>query len=173
MHGFVHLMLKQFVISVAGEEGWTNILKEAGLKPRVYSSTGHYPDEEVVAIAVTGSKALNLPLETVLELFGEFLAPKLLESFSNLVNPSWGMFDFLEQTEKNIHEIIRSRDPEASPPKLSTQAIGPGKLHLFYDSPRGLLPVAKGIVKALSTHFKTPVEISELPGKTGLAITKI
>lgn len=170
MHGFIHLMLKQFATAALGEEGWHQAVKGSGVRPRVYSATGSYPDEEAVAIVVEASKISGKSVEELLELFGEFIVPKLLENFSSLINPKWTTKEFLLNTEQSIHEVIRSRDPDAKPPKLTVKEIGPNHLEVHYESPRGLLPVGLGIIRAVGNHYNQKLDLTMLPGKTGVTV---
>lgn len=161
MLGIIFIELKKFVLAAAGPAGWNAIVKEAGVAPRAYETDKTYPDSELVALAVAGSKVTKIPLRDLLRAYGEFIAPDLISLFRAHVHPSWKTLDLIEHTEPTIHRLVRAGDPNASPPRILTQRIGPKELQLIYESKRNLCDVAKGIAVGAAKHYGEALLVQE------------
>jgi len=161
MHGIIHSELKRFVVARHGESVWNDLLKQAGLERAAYLASEQYPDDEANRIVATASRMTDIPTVTILEDFGEYIAPHLLEVYGPLIDPSWRTLDVIEHTEGTIHRVVRFKNPEAHPPELKCRRIGPDEVELTYDSPRKMCAVAKGIGKGLGKHFGETIRISE------------
>ncbi len=161
MHGIIHSELKRFVVARHGAGVWNELLKQAGLERATYLASEQYADDEASRIVATASRMTNLPTVAILEDFGEYIAPHLLEIYEPLIDPSWRTLDVIERTEGTIHSVVRLKNPAAHPPELKVRRIGPDEVELTYDSPRKMCSVAKGIGKGLGKHFGETIRISE------------
>jgi predicted hydrocarbon binding protein len=162
MQGIMFIELSRFTDERLGSGEWEKALTTAGLSERVYSPRSPGPDEEFVSLVDCVSRTAGEPVQTILEAFGEFIAPDLLGGlYGLLVDDGWDLLDFLEHTEEAIHTAVRVRDQAAKPPRLRTVRSGPDEIFILYDSPRRLCSVAKGIIRGASTHFGEPIEIRE------------
>lgn len=175
MHGIIFLYLQKFAQQrvlqpgpLPGKEGardqaqvWERLLTEAGLRQTSYSAVREYPDEDALALVGAASRALNLPVPAVLESFGEFLAPELLELYNTLIPPDWKTLDVIANTEELIHAAVRVRNPGARPPVLLCLRTSPTELQIMYSSRRRMCSLAKGIVTGLARHFGETVAIND------------
>ena len=161
MHGVIFAELKKFADAKIGAEAWPELLSAAGLASMSYDSNGSYPDEHVRRIVAAASERTSIPSELILESYGEFIAPDLLAMVSFLIRPEWKTLDVLERAERQIHTVIRAQHPQARPPYLRTHRTSAHEVVIFYDSPRKLCSVAKGIIKGLAHHFGEAVAIVE------------
>lgn len=161
MHGIIHVELKKYVIDRLGPEAWGTLLKEAGLQGRTYAPTQAYPDADAVALVTTAARITGKDAGAILEDFGFFVTPALMQLYKSHVNPAWHTLDMVENTEAVIHRIVRSRDPGAAPPELRVTRHAPDKATLHYASGRHMCGVAKGIVRGLAEHYKENVDIEE------------
>ena len=124
MHGLIYAELEKYVETNYGQEAWLAILAEAGLGDKAYVPLGAYPDEESLAIVGAASKLTDTPAEAILEDFGEFIAPDLIETYKALVRPEWKTLDFLRNTEETIHRVVRRQNQGAEPPRLKFEEAG-------------------------------------------------
>jgi predicted hydrocarbon binding protein len=162
MQGIMFIELSRFIDDRVGSGEWERTLRAAGLSERTYTPSSPGSDEEFVALVTRVARSAGEPLQTLLEAFGEFIAPDLLGGFYGLlVDNEWDLFDFLEHTEGSIHTVVRARDPAANPPRLRTVRARPDEIFILYDSPRRMCSVAKGIIRGASDHFDEPIEIRE------------
>lgn len=161
MHGIIHSELKRFVETRHGTWAWPRLLQKAGLENASYLANGAYPDEDVVAIVQAAAAMAGTSAPAVLEDFGEFIAPNLLEIYAALIRPEWRTLDVILYTERTVHTVVRTRNEGAAPPELRCVRRGADEVVLTYDSPRRMCGLAKGIGRGLARHFGEAIEISE------------
>lgn len=161
MHGIVFHELEQFVSARFGAAAWPDLLDKAGLFGRKYDPLESYDDGEVLGLLEAATRATGLSADVILEKFGEFIAPDLLQAFWAVVRPEWKALDLLEHTETAIHSVVRLRSPNATPPTLRTERRGPDEVVIYYGSPRKLCALARGIVRGVGTHYDQALEITE------------
>ena len=161
MHGLILVELKSFAESQLGAEAWAGLLEESGLPGRSYDVRWSYPEEDVPRIVAAAARRTGLPEHAVLEAFGEFVAPRLLSLAGSRLKAEWKTLDVVEHTERAIHSFVRAVHPDATPPYLRVHRTSPSDVIIFYDSPRKLCFVAKGIVKGMARHFGERIGIVE------------
>ncbi len=161
MHGTIFVELRKYVETKLGSEAWTKLIEGAGLQERSYSAFEHYPDEDAGRLVATASRVTGLEAGAILEDFGQFIAPDLLEMYWGLVAPDWKTLDVIEHTESAIHDVVRLEKPGASPPRLRVTRAGPDEALITYDSERRMCQVAVGIAKGLAKHFQEVVNVEQ------------
>lgn len=160
MHGLVLVELKKHVELTYGPATWEALLLAAGLPGQTYAPLGEYDDTEVMALASAASDATGQDLAAVLEGFGRFLAPGLVETYRFLLPDEWDALDVVEHTELALHAVVRASDG-ASPPYLEVVRATPDRLSLRYASRRRLCALARGIVLGLGDYYGTPLQVAE------------
>jgi len=161
MHGIILTELQKYVEKRRGAETWTEVRAAAGLSDRVYTPVGVYPDDDVVALIGATAASTQSPVDDVLQDFGEFIVPDLVEIYGSLIDPDWGPLDLLQHTEETVHTMVRVRDPGSEPPYLEAERTAPDEVVITYRSPRRMCGVAKGIVRGVAAHYGQPLSISE------------
>lgn len=161
MHGLIFAELKKYVDTKLGPRAWDALLKEARLGPRIYLTGDTYPDSEGVALVSAASRITKLPAGAILEDFGEFIAPDLIETYRPFVKPKWKTLDMIEHTEATIHKAVRLRDPNAAPPRLKSRRVSPKEVEIIYTSARKMCAVAKGIARGVGKHYGESVTVKE------------
>ena len=163
MHGMIFVELEKFVTAQLGEGAWGKLTKEAGIASgRAYKPRFIYPDEELVALVQTGSKVTGIPLPALLEAFGEYIAPDLLDLYWGAVEPSWRTLDVIEHTEETIHTVVRLDHPGALPPYLTAKRTAPNEVAVTYTSARKLCAVGRGISRGIARHYGETIEIEDV-----------
>ena len=176
MQGLMFVELSRFVEEQHGPKVWKEILVAAGLDDRAYALDAPAPDDEFAALVTGLALRTGGQVQTVLEAFGEHLAPRLLGGeHGALVDPEWDLLDFLEHTEASIHTVVRAKDPESRPPKLRVVRPVPDQILVLYESERRMCSVAKGIIRGAARHYGQKIQITEprcmLAGATRREIT--
>ncbi len=161
MHGIVHAELQKFVMARHGRMAWQELLKQSGLGSKSYLVSQHYPDSDVVTLVTTASRMTGTPVPQLLEDFGEFIAPNLVNMYRPLLDPRWRTLDLLEHTERTIHSVVRMRNPGASPPELRCRRLSEGEVRVSYNSARKMCALARGIIRGLARHFGDKLKIEE------------
>src|ERR1051325_2862733 len=162
MHGTIFAELLKYVVSKLGDGGWISLKRHAGIDREKYDILETYPDAEVSELVAAASRVTGLPAETLLEDFGAFIAPDLLDMYWAAVQPEWRTLDLLEHTENAIHEVVRMSQKGATPPYLNARRTAPDEVTIIYTSSRKLCAVAKGIVRGVAVHYGEAVAIDEL-----------
>jgi hypothetical protein len=162
MHGTIFVELQKYVQTKLGTEAWMTLRREAGItRNEPYDPFQSYPDEEVGALVGTASRITGTPAQALLEDFGEFIAPDLLDMYWGVIAPEWRTLDVLEHTEKTIHDVVRLNHAGATPPYLHASRNAPDEVTILYTSPRRLCSVAKGITRGIARHYEETVTIED------------
>ena len=162
MHGLIFFYLQKFAdVAAAGSTSWKGIRASTTTSAAKYLPSGVYPDADAVAILSTIAETTDRPLPTILEEFGQFLAPHLIKVAGPVVDPSWRTLDLIENTEAIIHAMVRAKNPGAAPPVLETVRQSPDELHLVYNSARRLCPLAVGLMRGMAAHYGETIRIEE------------
>lgn len=161
MHGKIFVELKKYVDTTFGGDTWNKLLVDAGVGGKMYMPITEYPDQEVVAIVGAAVRATGKDASEILESFGEFIAPALLEMYRTLIQPEWRTLDVIEHTEDHIHQVVRLKNPGARPPQLKAERISPDEVKLTYTSQRKMCAVARGIGKGVAAHYHEDITITE------------
>lgn len=161
MHGIIFAELQKFVTKQAGNDGWQQLMQQAGLGGKLYLPVNEYPDPEIKALVTAASSMTKKPASEVLESFGEFITPSLLSMYGHLLSPTWTALDVIENTEGTIHSVVRVQTRGAQPPKLKAQRVSATDLVLTYNSERQMCFLAIGIGRGLARHFKENLSIRQ------------
>lgn len=162
MHGTIFAELEKFVGARLGPDAWAALKAKAGLAAdKSYDMLENYPDEELTALVVAGSEITGLPAPALLEDFGAFIAPDLLEMYWGAIEPDWRTLDVIEHTESTIHTVVRMNQRGATPPYLHATRTGENEVTVVYTSPRRLCAVARGISRGIADHYNESIDIRD------------
>jgi len=170
MHGLIHTELAAFVKFHRGEKFWQKVMQQAQLADRLYLQVGSYPDEEIQAIVVAAAELMATSVDGVLEDFGFFLVPRLIERYQSYIDPQWKTLELLLKTEQTIHRVVRLKDKFAAPPRLKFSQTGENSLRLEYDSPRKMQAVARGMINGVADWYGEQVRIKETSHRIGCCL---
>jgi predicted hydrocarbon binding protein len=161
MHGTMFVHLRDYVEHEMGASGWTELLRQANLGPRLYLPIKAYPDDEMMLLVQAAATATSQPVPALLQRFGEYLAPQLVAMYRHLLKPHWRTVDVLEHVESTAHRAVRIEQPEATPPYLHAERLSNHKIRIIYTSARRLCHVATGIIRGLAATYGETVTIVE------------
>ena len=162
MHGLIFFYLQKFAaVTAAGSTSWDKVRSSVATSGNKYLPSGTYPDSDAVAFVTAIADSSGRPLPSILEDFGQYLAPHLIKVAATHVDPAWRTLDLIEHTESIIHTMIRATTPGASPPALETARQSPDELHLVYSSVRRLCPLVTGMIRGIAAHYGETVTIEE------------
>lgn len=152
MHGIVFDQLREFTVAGYGLDAWQRMLESVPGRT-VYYVSEDYPDAEVEALVAAASSLTGHSRNELLLDFGRFIVPGLLNLYGVLIDPKWDILELLENIESTIHRVVRLRQPGARPPQLGTGRTAPDEVSIFYDSPRRMCALGKGIIEGLQAHY--------------------
>jgi predicted hydrocarbon binding protein len=163
VYGVIFHFLRNYVIERhGGKQTWQTLLEAQGYRYKMYFPVQDYADEEIVALVQTASQALNVPVPAVLEDFGAYVGPQLLDFYHMYIKDKQpNTFTIIESAGSSIHDVIHKHNPTRKPPRLSAHRPKPNVLMVNYQSERKLCPVVRGIIRGLGEHFGERFDIHE------------
>ncbi|HJR45728.1 MAG TPA: heme NO-binding domain-containing protein [Actinomycetota bacterium] len=161
MHGIIFDQLHEFTTQTYGREAWTAMVARPEAARSTYFVGEEYPDEELEGLLSAASTLTGRSRDELLEDFGHFIVPGLLDLYGVLVDPKWDLLGFLEGIEETIHRVVRLRHPGARPPRLEATRTGPDQVTIVYTSQRKMCFLAKGIIRGLEEHYSESVSVSD------------
>jgi Haem-NO-binding len=161
MYGIIFAELQGYVQDRLGAGAWSRLLEHAGLPGRHYVPHQAYPDSEALAVVTAATQLTGKPAQDLLEDFGFFIGPTLLQTYVGYLKSEWKTLDVIEHTEAVVHKVVRRQLPGAAPPYLACRRERPDRVVIEYTSQRRMCAIARGIVRGLATHFGEQVARSE------------
>jgi len=160
MKGIVFTSLARLVEDKFGIEVWNKVLNDANVASKgIYTATNTYPDEEVVALVTALHKASDIPVPTLLNVFGQYFFGILVKKYPMFLNENMNLKEFLLSIDSVIHIEVLKLNPTASLPKFDYDASKPNFLSMFYRSPRKMCHLAEGLIQGAAEHFKETINI--------------
>ena len=114
MKGIVFREFMEMVEATFGEEMLEALIAENDLPSGgVYTAVGTYDHQELVAMAITLSERTGLPVEALVEAFGNYLFGRFLELFPVFFNHE-SSFAFLDTVHDVVHVEVLKLYPDAT-----------------------------------------------------------
>lgn len=160
MKGIVFREFMEMVEATFGDETVDMMVEQNNLASGgVYTAVGTYDHQELVAMAITLSKETGLPVEALVEAFGNYLFGRFLDLFPIFFNHK-SSFEFLDTIHDVVHVEVLKLYPEATLPDFISEIKDDGKtLHFEYHSPRHFADLAVGLMKGAFDHWNETVDI--------------
>jgi hypothetical protein len=159
MKGVIFNLLEEFIIEVADEDTYEDILDEVKLATEEpFVGPGTYPDEDLMAIVTKAVEKLGIPVPDAVRAFGKWIFPKLVgmipPEFTDFQHPK----DFLKTVDHIIHVEVRKLYEHAAPPRFYYEDPAPDRLIMKYQSPRKLYDLMDGLLEGVAEFYKTPID---------------
>lgn len=163
MHGIIFDKFRGFTEKFPGNGTWEKVVERANLGTPVCGINSTAPDSEFSSLFDAAVVLSGKPPAIVLNQFGEYLAPELLEmgSLFGLVHPNWKTLDLIENTQKMIHSVLHARNPQVNPPEIECKRINEIEVSITYKSSRKLCGLLKGIARGIAHFYGQEIDISE------------
>lgn len=162
MHGIVLKGLKDFVTEEYDHEAWATIQREAGVEGQVYVPITEYEDADVLGLVEAASEVTDIPIPDLLDAFGRFLVPPLVETYGVHVEEDWTGLELIANVETYIHTALREKQLSTyTPPDLSSEWVGDDEVRVVYGSERELCALAKGLLAGVGNYYDEEFDISE------------
>ena len=162
MHGIVLKGLKDFVVSEYDRETWQAIQHEAGVGGKVYVPLTEYDDADVLNLVGAAAEMTGKNVPTLLDEFGQFLVPPLVETYGVHVEAEWTGLELLANVEEYIHTALRSKQLSTyTPPNLESEWNGTDQVRITYGSERELCALAKGLIRGVGEYYGEPLTVQE------------
>jgi hypothetical protein len=161
MKGTIINCLEELVTQKFGHKEWRLSLKIAGLpQSKIYSTFEDAPDSEMHSLLQAVSTAVDLPVDGVMEAFGEYwstvFAPKVYAAY--YVGPK-NARDLLLRLD-DIHTAMTRSIKSARPPHFRYEWHGDKHLIMHYESKRGLVALMAGLVRGVGKYYGEYLNVS-------------
>lgn len=162
MHGIVLKGLKDFVVSAYDHEAWLAVQRAADREGEVYVPVTEYDDADVLDLVAGASEVTGEDVPTLLDEFGRFLVPPLVETYGVHVDEGWTGLELVANVETYIHRALRAkRLSEYTPPALAAEWLADDRVRVTYSSDRELCPLAVGLIEGVGTYYDEPFAVEE------------
>ena len=167
MKGMVFTELFELIEEKFGYDRLDDVIDASSLATDgSYTATGSYPFEELARIVTNLSEQTGIEAGTLLEVYGEYLFPKLLKVLPHLEKAT-DILSFIESVENHIHVEVRKLYTDAELPSFEVVSSNDKELKFNYVSSRSIPQLAKGLIVGASKYFEQDVDVSFIPSKDG------
>lgn len=161
MQGLIFHELKDFVQKKLGTSGWDEVRSLAGIETTLYASVQVYPDQELLALMQATAKKLDMPLQEMLEEFGQYFISNFIHTRAYLISPHWGILEMLEHAPEVVEKVEHRYQVDSPPVVLRCKRDRIDQLTMVYNSKRRMCAFVKGIIKGLGQYYHTQIELEE------------
>jgi hypothetical protein len=159
MKGIIFNLVEEVVSSAHGSAAWDSILDDAQLDG-AYTSLGSYPDDDLMRLVASASKALGVAADAVVRQIGEGALPLLAARYPAFFE-GHTTHSFLLTLNDIIHPEVLKLYPGANPPDFSFTSTGDASLAIGYRSERRLCALAEGFILGSGRHFEEEVKVEQ------------
>jgi hypothetical protein len=168
MYGLINKAMQDMVCTQFGVPVWERIKEKAQIDDPVFVGMKPYPDEITYRLANAAHEVLKVPLDQVIEGFGEYwIIYTAEEGYGDLMRLAGNSVkDFLVNLNL-LHQRLRNTFPELKPPVITCTDIKEHSLNVHYETERpGLAPMVVGLLKGLGKRFNTPLTVRHTTKKS-------
>lgn len=163
MYGLLNAALKEFVIKQHGDDAWDLVAQRAGVSGIQFNKMDPYPDALTYTLIGEIASSTSQSSDAVLDQFGEhWVAYTAAQGYGPLFDIAGdSLHDFLLSLNE-LHVRVGRSFPKLVPPSFRFDSSSSHTLRMHYVSQRkGLCPMVPGLLRGLSTRFKTPIQVME------------
>ena len=140
------------------------ILDDAGVEnDGAYTAVGSYDHQEIINLVVALSKRADVPVDTLVHLFGTHLATRFSSLYPQFFSGHSDAFSFLATVDEHIHREVQKLYPNAQLPSISTNQVDDNTLVLDYRSHRHFGTLARGLIEGALAYYEcdATIEVSD------------
>lgn len=169
MYGIVNKSLEELVITHYGTEKWERIKQKSNINVEYFVSSLSYDDEITFTLAATIAEELNITVDDVLRLFGEWwILHTGKNHYGYLLESGGSDFKSFLLNLPSFHNRVMMMYPKLTPPEFKISDYHGDSLHLHYFSKRkGLTSFVFGLMDGLSKFFDTPITLQHIESIQG------
>lgn len=161
MKGIVFTELMEVLEQQQGPEFVDDLIESCELPSGgAYTSVGTYDYTEMVTLLKALSTKTGLPIDALLDQFGEHLFSRFHTLYPELFIDIKGPIEFLNSVETIVHIEVLRLYPDAQLPKFTTVSLTENSITLAYESSRNLGHLAMGLIKGCLKHYGKNANLS-------------
>jgi len=167
MYGIVNKAIEDLVKVNFGEDKWDAVKKRSGVDVDYFLSNEPYDDAITYQLAGAVSEEMEMPVEKVLEAFGEWWILKTgKEKYGGLMQAGGNNLREFLINLPIFHNRIMLMYPKLTPPEFQISDVEDNSVHVHYFSKRvGLQEFVRGLLSGLGKMYETPVVIELLESR--------
>jgi hypothetical protein len=162
MKGIVFNLLEEFISTEWGDERYEATVSGVTLETKqVFVGPGTYPDADLFKLVANATRLAGLEPSQFLHDFGRYCFPALAGKFPRFVRDHTHLKSFLMTLDSVIHIEVRKIFRDATPPALTFEDLGPGRLVLRYVSERRLCALMTGLMDGAAAYYGEPITYTQ------------
>lgn len=160
MKGIVFTEFMDMVEDVFSIDVLEDVIEKSELPNNgAYTAIGTYHHEEIVRMTTHLSQAVDIPVTTLLEVFGEHLFGRFSKRYPAFFESVSEPFEFLKNIDSYIHVEVRKLYPDAELPRFYYEQKSDNELTMYYLSSRHFEDLAVGLISGCLKHFNVTWEV--------------
>ena len=173
MKGIVFREFIEMVETQYGDEVLDHIIESSDLySGGAYTAVGTYDFREMLALLMSLSQQVNLPIDALLRSFGHYLFQVFTKRYSFLLAGLDNSFDLFRSIDNHIHVEVKKLYPDAELPKFEFQLVDENIMELTYQSERKLAWLAYGLIEKALAYFRETATLDMVPLSDDLSSVK-
>lgn len=161
MYGLINSALQSMIREKFGDDQWDKVLAASGVPDDSFLTMRSYDDAITYKLAGAAAEVLGAPVETCLEMFGEYwVLETASKAYAPLMDASGeNMVEFLGNMNA-LHDRITGTFLNYVPPAFEVEDLGDQRYRIHYISQRqGLITFVVGLLNGLAQRFGNELEI--------------
>ena len=160
MKGTIVKCMEELVVQKFGDAKWKECLKKAGLpESRTFTILSDVDDTKVRAIINSVARVLFLPMDEVLDHFGEYwscvYAPRVYAAYYAGAHSARDLLLNLD----HIHDVMTKSAKLATPPRFGYEWRGHQLLIMHYQSSRGFIDLIPGLIRGVGKYYNENLRV--------------
>lgn len=137
-----------------------DVLETPGLSTDgAYTTVGYYDHKDMVLMVVALSKAVDVPVDDLIEAFGRHLFSILAGKYPELIAGKLSSMDVLESIDSAVHREVIKLYPQAELPEFRCERHSLTHLTMHYRSKRPFSRLALGLIKGCGDYYSDSLDI--------------
>ncbi len=167
MYGIINKSIEELVTEQFGESRWQAVKQRCNLPIDFFISTEVYDDAITYQLAGAIAAELNISVDEVLFVFGEWWILKTVtEKYSGMLQSGGDNFMQFLINLPNFHQRVMMMYPQITPPEFAISDVEEKSICIHYHSKRkGLKVFVHGLLSGLAKSYKTDAVIEWIPGQ--------
>ena len=168
MYGIINKSIEELVVTNFGEDKWLEIKTHGKVVVDYFLGSELYDDSITYALAGSIAEVLNIEIDQVLILFGEWWIIDTTNKKYSAMLKSGGsnLYDFLLALP-NFHNRVMLMYPKIVAPEFLISDVQEKSIKIHYHSQRdGLCEFVRGLLQGLSKLFEQETEIELLQSRS-------
>ena len=168
MYGIVNKAIEDLVKTNFGEEKWEAVLERSEIEHDFFISNEPYDDDITYKLAGAVSEEMNIPIEQVLQAFGEWWILKTSkEKYGGLMEAGGNNLKEFLVNLPVFHNRVMLIYPKLTPPEFQVSDVEESSVRVHYYSKReGLQEFVRGLLTGLGKLYDTPVKADLIEPKS-------